>query len=80
MKVKELREELAALDPNAEVFCYIEDKAFNPSGGQFRLLDVEHIDTVEAEQVRLADGSPYFKIGKTAASRVFVTLNVTANF
>lgn len=80
MKVKDLQKQLSKLDPDLEVICYTEDEVFQNREKAFRLFDIEHVDTVEAERVRLEDNTPYLKIGKSPVSEVIGTLNITSDF
>ena len=80
MKVRELQERLAKLDPELDVLCYTEDEEFVPKGRGFVLLDPVSVDRAEAESLRLKDGTPYLKFDKTEASQVVAILEVTSDF
>ncbi len=80
MKVRELREQLSKLDPELEVVCYSEDEKLLTQGRGFILFDVTAINTTEAEQLRLDDGTPYLKFGKSPAASAIATLEVTTVF
>ncbi len=80
MKVKELQNLLKNLDPNLEVICYSEDPKLQEGKEIFCILDIESIDTVNAERMRLDDGTPTLKIGESPISEKIVTLVVTSEF
>lgn len=80
MKVRELQEELSRLDPGMEVVCYSEDEKLLAEGRGFILLDVTAVDTREAERLRLDDGTPYLKFGKSPTASDIVILEVTTEF
>ena len=80
MKVKELQSLLSKLDPNLEVICYSEDPKLQQGEEIFRILDIETVDTVSAERMRLDDGTPTLKIGKSPTSEEIVTLVVNSEF
>lgn len=80
MKVRELQQHLGKLDPELEVLCYSEDENLLAEGQLFRLLGIESITTVDGEQVRLDDGTPYLTVGKSPSSVVLAILEVTTTF
>jgi hypothetical protein len=80
MKVRELREQLSKLDPELEVVCYSEDDKLLTESRSFILFDVTAVSTTEAEQLRLDDGTPYLKFGKSRAASAVATLEVTTDF
>jgi len=80
MKVRELQQRLAKLDPELTVLCYTEDTKFVAAENHFRLLEIEDVYTAHGEQVRLDDGTPYLKFGKGPASVTLAILEVTATF
>jgi hypothetical protein len=80
MKVRELQEKLGKLDPELEVLCYSEDEKLLVEGRGFILFDVLAVNTAEAERLRLDDGTPYLKFGRSPAATTIVTLEATADF
>lgn len=80
MKVQELQQQLSKLDPDLEVLCYSEDATLLGRDQAFRLLDIEAVSTTRGERVRLDDGTPYLKLGKSPESIVLATLEVTLDF
>ena len=80
MKVRELQEKLAKLDPEVELACYCEDEEFLVDGRHFTLFEVEAVSSSDAERVRLDDGTPYLKFGKSAASTTIGIIEITSKF
>jgi hypothetical protein len=80
VKVKELLAKLSELDSNLEVVCVCEDADVAVADRGFRLFDVNAVDVTEAQRVRLDDGTPYLKLGRTDLSERLVVLDVTADF
>jgi len=80
MKVKELQEQLEALDPELDVLCYTEDKRLLTEGRGFLLLAIEGTERTEAEHTRLDDGTPYLKLGVSPAATPLALLQVTSDF
>ncbi|MHB8066989.1 MAG: hypothetical protein ACYDIC_03705 [Desulfobaccales bacterium] len=80
MNVRELQKHLSKLDPELDVFCYSEDERLSVEGRGFILFDVSDVSTVEAERLRLDDGTPYLKFGKGPSSAVIAILEVTSDF
>lgn len=80
MKVKDLVAKLKTFDPEQDVLCYCEDEEGLPEGHGFRLFDINGVDVTEAEKVRLDDGTPYLKLGKTPQSRRQVLIDITSDF
>jgi hypothetical protein len=80
MKVRELHEHLSKLDPQLDVVCYSEDEKLSVKGRGFILLDVLAVDTIQAERLRLDDGTPYLKFGKSPTASAIATLEVTTDF
>lgn len=80
MKVRELQEHLSKLDPQLDVVCYSEDEKLSVGARGFILLDVLAVDTIQAGRLRLDDGTPYLKFGKSPAASAIATLEVTTDF
>jgi len=80
MKVRELQKKLGKLDPELEVVCYSEDKKFLVEDRGFILFDFLAVDTTKAERLRLNDGTPYLKFGRSSSSTTIATLQVTSHF
>lgn len=80
MKVKELLIQLSQLNPELEVICYSEDSELLPSKHGFRLLDIDTIDSIDAERVRGDDQVLSLKIGKSPTSEKFAIIQVTSDF
>ena len=58
MKVKELQEKLATLDPNLELWCYTEDEHLLKKDRGFLLFEIDTVDVTKAVKHRLDDGTP----------------------
>ena len=80
MKVRKLQQLLSKLDPELHVLCYTEDTNLVAAENQFRLLEIEEVNTTQGELVRLDDGTPYLKLGEGPTSRTLATLVVTGDF
>ncbi|MBB3064493.1 hypothetical protein FHR98_000765 [Limibacillus halophilus] len=79
MKVKELQECLAALDPNSEVLCYCEDGKFLAKDRKFVVFEVSSVSPRKASRIRLEDRTPYLKIGEGPEAENLVLLDVTSD-
>lgn len=62
-----------------DVFCYHEEGGL-PDKRAFRLFEIVAAEVTEAEAVRLEDGTPYLKFGKTNTSKPQVLLEMTDAF
>jgi hypothetical protein len=80
MKVGELLDKLQNLDPKLEILCYTEDAPFLAKKHLFRLLDIESVETSDAERCRTDDRVPTLKLGLSSNSEKLAFLNVTADF
>jgi len=80
MKVKDLQEKLSKFDPELDVLCYSEDEALLLDGHNFRIIEIESIDSVDSEKCSTDDGVKTLKLGKSDHSQEHVTLNVTTLF
>lgn len=80
MKVCELKEHLSKLDPEMEVLCYSEDEKLLVEKQGFILLDIFAVNTVNAEKLRLENGTPYLKFEQGPNSVKMATLEVTSYF
>ncbi len=80
MKVKDLMDKLRRLDPELDVLCFSEDEALLPPNHMFRLLDIEHVSTIDVEKSRGTDGIPSFKIGRSDKSTPHAIIEVVADF
>lgn len=80
MKVRELLQHLNKLDPDLEVLCYSEDETLQSKGQLFRIFNLEAVETINAERLRLQDNTPYLKFGKGPDSETLVTLEITLDF
>ncbi|RLB93829.1 MAG: hypothetical protein DRH26_02850 [Deltaproteobacteria bacterium] len=80
MKVRELQKKLGELDPELEVVCYSEDEKLLVKDRGFILFDFLAVDTTDAERLRLNDGTPYLKFGRSSSSSPIATLQVTSDF
>ena len=80
MKVGELLDKLKNLDPKLEILCYTEDAPFLVKQRLFRLLDIESVETSDAERCRTDDRVPTLKLGRSQSSERLALLNVTADF
>lgn len=79
MNVRQLQERLSKLDPESDVICLTEDSNLLAAGMGFRVLEIEEVNTTEAERMRLGDNTPYLKIGKSAISKTLATLVITGD-
>ena len=52
MKVRELQDQLSKLNPELDVLCYTEDAELVATDYLFKLLEIEYVDTVDAQKVR----------------------------
>jgi hypothetical protein len=73
MKVRELQDLLSKLDPEIDVVCYSEDEKLLTKGRGFVLFDISAVNATEAEKLRLDDGTPYLKFGKSPAETTIAT-------
>lgn len=80
MKVRELQEHLSKFDPELDAVCCSEDKRFLVEKRGFILFDILAVSAVDAERLRLADGTPYLKFEREPASASMATLEVTSDF
>lgn len=82
MKIRELQEKLAKLDPELEVVCYAEDQELVVRDRGFMLLDITDVGTTSARQIRLDDDdeTPYLEFGEDGAAQIIATLEVTMHF
>ncbi|HAU30822.1 MAG: hypothetical protein XD84_2115 [Desulfotomaculum sp. 46_80] len=80
MKVRELQEHLSKTDPELDVVCYSEDERLLVENRGFILFDILAVSTVDAERLRLDDGTPYLKFERGLASVAMATLEVTSDF
>jgi hypothetical protein len=70
MKLRELREKLADVDPDLDVLCYTEDPSLVQPDRTFLLLDIRAVSTPHAE--RTGDDSGGLRFGRSSASQRFV--------
>ncbi len=80
MKVRELREHLKNIDPKLEVVCYSEDENFLVEKRGFILFDILAVNIVDAEQLRLDDGTPYLKFDKGPAAVTIATMEIASDY
>jgi len=80
MKVRELISQMEKLDPNLEVYCYTEDERFATEGRPFWVLDLQHLQTVDAVLSRDEHGLPITKFENSSSARTIVTIDVSADF
>ncbi len=80
MKVRELQDHLSKLDQELNVVCYSEDEKLLVEKRSFILFDILVVNTVDAERLRLDDGTPYLKFKRGPASVAIATLEVTPDF
>ena len=70
MKLRELREKLADVDPDLDVLCYTEDPSLVQPDRTFLLLDIRAVSTPHAERIETGDGG--LRFGKSSDSERFV--------
>jgi len=63
-----------------EIVCYSEDEKLLTQGRGFILFDITAVEATEAKQLRLNDGAPYLKFGKSSAVSAIATLEITTDF
>jgi hypothetical protein len=80
MKVRELIAKLAILDQDIEVYCYTEDKRFATRERPFWLLDIHHVETVNAELSRDENHLPVTTFDNSPSARTIATLDATSDF
>ena len=80
MKVRELIAQLEKLDPNLEVYCYTEDERFATEGRPFWILDLQHVQTVNAVLSRDANHQPIAKFENSPGARTIVTIDVSSDY
>jgi hypothetical protein len=80
MKVGELLARLAPLDPKSDVLCCTEDSELVPVGHTFLLLDIEAVDTADAEKHKGGDNIPSLRFGRSESSCKHVLMHVTSEF
>lgn len=80
MKVRELITQLEKLDPNLEVYCYTEDERFVTEDRLFWLLDLQHVQTVNAVLSRDAHHLPVTKFENSPSARTIVTIDVSSDY
>lgn len=79
MKVKELQNNLAALDPDSEVLCYCEDEKLLAKDQAFVVFEISAVDQNKATRTRLDDGTPYLKIGEGPGAQKLAILEITSD-
>jgi len=80
MKVRELKEKISKLNPEMDIVFYSEDEKLPDKDYGLIFFDLLAVETTEAERIRLNDGTPYLKFGKSSSSTTIATLEVTSNF
>lgn len=80
MKVRELIIQLEKLDPNLEVYCYTEDERFATADRPFWVLDLHHVQVVNAVLSRDAHHRPVTKFENSPSARTIVTIDVSSDF
>ncbi|MDV6251059.1 hypothetical protein [Vibrio sp. EA2] len=80
MKVKELQEKLASLDPELQLICSSEDEEMLADNELFKLFEVLDVNVVNAERMRDAYRKPTLKIGDSEYSMPIVIVNISNDF
>ncbi len=80
MKVRQLQETLAKIDPEIAVVCYNKDKRLLTTGRGTILFDILAVTITEAQRCRLDDGTPYLVYEKGPASAPTAIVEVTSDF
>jgi len=78
MKVKELISTLKAFDPEHDVLCWCEDLLSEKHSS--RVFDIVCVDESEAQKLRVQDGIPLLKFGKTESSSPHVLIGIISDF
>lgn len=79
MKVRDVQERIAKLDPDLELVCYTEDDDLVGNRGQL-LFEILDIRAIQAERSRLADGKPALKFNGGPASEALAIMEMTSDF
>ena len=81
MTVQELIDQLSRVDPGLQVLAYSEEAVLCAEGHSMRVLELDEVSTVVAEQHRNDDDQvPGFKFGKSELAKEFALIMVTADF
>ncbi len=79
MTAKQLIAELGKLNPDVDVVCYSDDRELLINDMQYRLLEIESVDSTVGEKVNI-DGVPTIKLGEPPSATIIGRLHVTLNF
>lgn len=79
MKVKDLIAKLNHFKPESDVLCTCEDLPNMGEGVGFKVFEIEGVDAVDAERVRMEDGTPNLKLGKSDISSKLVVLDLASD-
>jgi hypothetical protein len=81
MKVKDLIAKLSELDPELDVYAYMEDERFATDDHRFWFLHVSDAETTRAVLVRGDDGVPTAKFVSTDdRATTIATIQVSSDF
>lgn len=79
MKVKELIQKLEKLDKDLDILCYTEDEDLQTKNSSFKVFEIDELNVIEGERIRLSDETPSIKIEKTQYSKKIVLLEITSD-
>lgn len=80
MKVKELIAKLEKLEPDLEIYGYMEDESLAKSNNPLYILDIDSVDVQVAEIYRDENRLPCITFGESENSRKLAFINVTTDF
>lgn len=82
MKVKDLLSQLSKLDPNLELYGYINDSCLIAKESPYHVLSIENIDVSIIESKRDGKGTPIFTFSEAEAkgARKVAFINLSADF
>ncbi len=80
MQVRELITQLEKLDPNLDVYCYTEDERFATKDRLFWILDLQHVQTVNAVLTRDEHHLLAAKFDNSPSASTIVTIDVSSDF
>lgn len=80
MKVKELQEILAKLDPELQVILSTEDEGVLENQEIFKLFNIQDVSVIDAEPTRDAYRNPTLIMGKSEGSVKMAMVNISGDF
>jgi hypothetical protein len=80
MKIKDLQEIIANLDPELVLVCSTEDEKFLSGNEIFKLFEIDSVSVSEAERFRDNNREPMLKFGKSEGSHPIGIINLISDF